>query len=33
VKLWLRAQVLGSLVKHSGKSQLPTTTWQWLRNV
>jgi hypothetical protein len=28
----LRAQVLGSLVKHSGNSQKPTTTWLWLRN-
>jgi hypothetical protein len=26
VKLWARAEVLGHLVKHSGKHQLRTTT-------
>ena len=32
VKLWLRAQVLGFLVKHSGNFYLPTQTWRLLRN-
>ncbi len=33
VTLWLRAQVLGFLVKHSGKHQTPTTTWRSPRNL
>ena len=33
VRPWLRAQVLEHLVKHSGKSQSPTTTWRSPRNL
>jgi hypothetical protein len=30
--LWQRAEVSRNLVKHRETTQLPTTTWLWLRN-